>query len=255
MLSLRLFTSFLVIVKNKEKETNIWLAELPSAHSFVVFQPFNPFVFSLKFHLINAWRAMEHWLDAILVLTHATAPSALPQWKHHWHSQTPNRGKGLLNPSQPCLHMEAWSYSHWGQWELCHQLQWEQDGALMLWLHWNGVQAHSLPRCGLLSFYSCTVVWGFFVVVVAVCFGFFLIGNNNFIEFWPVVLAQTDQTRCGCSNKGSWNIKHKRGHMTTASPSLATQASSCCTSAWVHPPGPQLLRPARTWTRAHPDQL
>lgn len=56
----RLFTSFLVIVENKEKETNIWLAELPSAHSFLVFQPFNPFVFCLKFHLINAQRATGH---------------------------------------------------------------------------------------------------------------------------------------------------------------------------------------------------
>lgn len=59
-LGLRLFTSFLVIVENKGKETNIWLAELPSAHSFLVFQPFKPFVFCLKFHLINARRATGH---------------------------------------------------------------------------------------------------------------------------------------------------------------------------------------------------
>ena len=51
-------------------------------------------------------------------------------------------------------------------------------------------------------------------------FFFLLFGNNNFIESWPAVLAQPDQTRWGCSNKGSWNTKHKRGHVTTASPSL-----------------------------------
>ena len=144
--------------------------------------------------------------------------------------------KGLVNPSQLCLRMGAWSYSHLGQWELCHQLQWEQDGALMLLLNWNGVQVHPLPRCGLFSFYSCSV--------------FFLIGNNNFIESWPAVLAQPNQTRWDCSNKGSWNIKQEgpRDNSFTFF-TLAAQASACCISTQVYPPGPQLLRPAWTQTR------
>lgn len=135
------------------------------------------------------------------------------------------RSKALADPSQLCLHTGAWSYSHWGQWELCHQLQWERDGTLMLLLHWNGVQAHPLPRCGLLSFYSCNVF-------------FFKLETTTFFESWPVALAQSDQTRWGCSNKGSWNIKHKRGHMTAASPSSQVWTSFsllhlCMSASWT----------------------
>lgn len=42
---------------------------------------------------------------------------------------------------------------------------------------------------------------GFLVSIAVVCL--VLIGNNNFIESWPVVLARPDQTRWGCFSKVS----------------------------------------------------
>lgn len=102
--------------------------------------------------------------------------------------------------------MGAWSYSLWGQWELCHQLQWEQDGALTLLLHWNGVQAHPLPRCGLLSFYSCSML------------GFDWKQQLHWILARGAGTAWPDQV--GLFQQSLMKYQMQEGHATTASSSL-----------------------------------
>lgn len=103
----------------------------------------------------------------------------------------------------------------------------------------RGLIPHPLKAMGAFPPTSVWAGWGFKVVTalkwcstksilcqdvalsVSIAAVYFLkIGNNNLIEPWPTVLAQPEQTRWSCSSKGLWNIKHKRGHATTASPSL-----------------------------------